>query len=106
MKVSLFSTVAIALLALTMDIASSIASAQQAATIWVPCKYPHGWTSTDASRDVNGTPPGYDHLCAVQYQPPGIVLLPCIDREVFDSINWDRVFFGQSIRVEYRCPTR
>ena len=39
------------------------------ARIVVPCQYPHGWNSTDASRDVWGVPNGREHQCVVEYNP-------------------------------------
>lgn len=44
--------------------ATSAASAYPA-RIWVPCQYPHGWNSTDASREVWGVPNGMNHRCLV-----------------------------------------
>lgn len=82
------------------------ASAQTTTTLIIPCKYPHGWSSTDAARDVNGTPPGFDHRCVVVYKPPGLILAPCIYREAFSSINWSRILSEPSVRVEYQCPPR
>lgn len=37
------------------------------ARIIVPCQYPNGWNSTDASRAVRGIPNGRDHRCVVDY---------------------------------------
>jgi hypothetical protein len=34
-------------------------------TVAVPCDFPHGWNSTDESREVNGIPDGYDHQCLI-----------------------------------------
>ena len=42
------------------------------ARIVVPCQYPHGWNSTDASREVWGVPNGRDHRCVIEtnrYRP-------------------------------------
>jgi hypothetical protein len=80
--------------------------AQPAGPLIIPCKYPHGWTSTDAGRDVGGVPPGYGHECVVEYYPPNLIVAPCAYRDVFSSINWDRILYGPSVRVEYRCPRR
>jgi hypothetical protein len=33
--------------------------------VTVPCDFPHGWNSTDASRVVNGIPDGDSHQCPV-----------------------------------------
>jgi hypothetical protein len=79
------------------------AASQVTPTILIPCKYPDGWTSTDATRDVNGIPPGFDHQCLVEYHPPGVIVAPCAYREAFSSINWGRVLKSSSVRVEYRC---
>ncbi len=81
----------------------SMALAQPPTSLIVPCQYPHGWDSTDAGRDVSGTPPGYDHECIVEYYPPDLILAPCAYREVFSSINWSRIFYDRPVRVEYRC---
>jgi hypothetical protein len=35
--------------------------------VLVPCQYPHGWNSTDASRELRGIPNGMDHQCLVDY---------------------------------------
>jgi hypothetical protein len=83
-------------------IASEPAGAQS--SILVPCKYPHGWNSTDAARDVNGTPTGYDHQCAFPFRPPNVIVVPCSARGEFSSIDWSRVTWGTSLRVEYQCP--
>jgi hypothetical protein len=106
MMLSMLPRVAIAFLVLAAGVSPPAnASSQQARTILIPCKYPHGWTSTDASRDVSGTPSGYEHQCAFQYRPPGVIVVPCSEREVFDSINWGRDLLGSSLRVEYQCPS-
>jgi hypothetical protein len=42
------------------------------ARIIVPCQYPHGWNSTDASREVWGVPLDRDHRCVIEtnrYRP-------------------------------------
>jgi hypothetical protein len=43
------------------------AAAAYPAGVVVPCQYPHGWNSTDASRAVRGVPNGRDHQCLVTY---------------------------------------
>ena len=86
--------------------ASGKAYAQPAAALTIPCQYPRGWSSTDASRDVNGTPPGYDHECIVEFHPPDLIVAPCLYREVFSSINWSRIIYDRPVRVEYRCSPR
>jgi hypothetical protein len=85
------------------DATSFTSAVSQPARFLVPCKYPQGWNSTDASRDVNGTPAGFDHQCIVEYQPPGRILIPCGARDVFSSINAARDFYGWPVRVEYQC---
>jgi hypothetical protein len=52
----------------------SLAGAASAypARIIVPCQYPHGWNSTDASREVWGVPLDRDHRCVIEtnrYRP-------------------------------------
>lgn len=45
---------------------ASAASAHPARVI-VPCQYPNGWNSTDASRELRGIPNGRDHRCVIDY---------------------------------------
>jgi hypothetical protein len=107
MKLAPHFLVMTALVVVMIDEASSSkASAQPATSLAIPCKYPHGWSSTDASRDVGGIPPGYDHQCLVEYRPPDLIIAPCAYREVFSSINWSRVLDRPSVRVEYQCSVR
>jgi len=42
-------------------------AAAQPVRVLVPCQYPHGWNSTDASRELRGIPNGADHQCLVAY---------------------------------------
>jgi hypothetical protein len=55
----------VAVSALVVGFAS--AAAAYPTRVVVPCQYPHGWNSTDASRAVRGVPNGYDHQCLVTY---------------------------------------
>jgi hypothetical protein len=41
------------------------AEAYQEAGAYVPCDYPNGWNSTDASHELEGTPDGDHHQCWV-----------------------------------------
>ena len=56
--------VSVAALALVIGTGAAPASPR---AVWVPCLYPHGWNSTDASREVWGVPPDSDHRCLVEY---------------------------------------
>jgi hypothetical protein len=47
-------------------VAASTAPAQTPERVWVPCSEPNGWNSTDASREANGVPNGFDHQCLVE----------------------------------------
>jgi hypothetical protein len=96
--------ISLALMIELLIVSSARASAQS--TILVPCKYPHGWNSTDAARDVNGTPAGYDHQCLFPFRPPDVIVVPCAVHGEFSSIDWSRVTLGTSLRVEYQCPPR
>jgi hypothetical protein len=106
MKFLSHSFIAIAVVVAVGGLTSGSALAQPATPLLVPCKYPHGWNSTDAGRDVSGTPPGYEHQCVVEYYPPDLILAPCVYREVFSSINWSRLLDQPIVRVEYRCSPR
>ena len=96
----------VAIMLLIGGLATSGKAYAQPAALVVPCKYPLGWSSTDASRDVSGTPPGYDHECIVEYYPPDLIVAPCVYRLVFSSINWSRILYDRPARVEYRCSPR
>ncbi|HLW91829.1 MAG TPA: hypothetical protein VKS78_11080 [Roseiarcus sp.] len=65
-----YSAIAAALLIATAALAGA-ASAQTPRRVLVPCSYPHGWNSTDASRELRGTPNGLDHQCVVEYGADG-----------------------------------
>jgi hypothetical protein len=61
-------------LALTAVASAAFASAAFSQTprrVLVPCNYPHGWNSTDASREVWGVPNGFDHQYLVEYRSDG-----------------------------------
>src|SRR5579862_4661859 len=115
MNTTLSTVIAVSLIAglAVGDSAASPARAQPTTPVLIPCKYPKGWNSTDASRDVNGTPDGYDHQCVVQLQGRHVVqyrvyqaervLIPCKYLDVTSSINPSRDFFGQPIAIEYQC---
>jgi hypothetical protein len=61
MKTPLTAAAAIALVTASV----CAASAYPVGSMVVPCAYPHGWNSTDASREVRGVPKGIDHRCVV-----------------------------------------
>jgi hypothetical protein len=42
------------------------ASGAVAAPTYVPCYFPNGWNSTDAHRELAGTPNGMHHQCLVE----------------------------------------
>ena len=45
--------------------AAGVSFAQTPTRMLVPCNYPHGWNSGDASRELQGTPNGDRHQCVV-----------------------------------------
>ncbi|HLW91828.1 MAG TPA: hypothetical protein VKS78_11075 [Roseiarcus sp.] len=72
MKTSLRSHISV--LALTAVASAALASAAFSQTprrALVPCNYPHGWNSTDASRELWGVPNGMNHQCVVVYGRDG-----------------------------------
>jgi hypothetical protein len=81
-------------------LSATYALAQQPVRVWAPCAFPHGWNSTDASRQLYGIPNGLDHQCLVEYQPPGRILVPC---ESPSGPSSTQSFFGLPIRLSYQC---
>jgi hypothetical protein len=51
----------------------SAASAYQTVGAYVPCNFPHGWNSTDASHALEGTPDGDNHQCWVPQRPTALI---------------------------------
>ena len=51
----------------------SVATAYQEGGAYVPCDFPHGWNSTDASHALEGTPDGDGHRCWAPGRPTALL---------------------------------
>jgi hypothetical protein len=80
---------------------ANTSSTQATERVWVPCRYPEGWDSTDSGQAVAGTPNGIGHQCLVKYNPSdGQISVPCKNSNGPSSAE---NFYGLPMRAEYDC---